>query len=249
MKINSISAVFVLIALSAMPGVARYRAASGPGFPAGQPCWGGDSDRILDSTWETMICGQKRPYDLVEFSHPVATARGSVTARLLIASAEARLSHYVPSSETDVRSVVEKVFQSLKDKNYSALYDTLPAGTRSRLTRERFASALRRTQDAYALDHMEVGKVKVSGNIAMVDTVLYGRLLKPFDTEGKIVVQQYLVKEDGSWKVATGDTATINRFLAANPAFARQFRIRPPRIFAKKDGAWVEFTPPRRPRQ
>ena len=86
----------------------------------------------------------------------------------------------------------------------------------------------------------------MSGNIAVVNTVLYGRLLQPFDTEGKIVVQQYLVREDGKWKVATGDNATVNRFLVANPAFARQFRIRPPRVYAKKDGGWVEFTPPKR---
>ena len=29
--------------------------------------------------------------------------------------------------------MVEQVFQNLKDKNYEALYDTLPAGTRSRI--------------------------------------------------------------------------------------------------------------------
>jgi len=28
----------------------QYRTASGPGSPAGQPGWGGGSDRILDST-------------------------------------------------------------------------------------------------------------------------------------------------------------------------------------------------------
>jgi hypothetical protein len=153
------------------------------------------------------------------------------------------------SNESDVRAAVESVFQTLRDKNYEALYDNLPTGSRSRISRERFASALRRTQDSYALERMEIGKVNVSGNIAVVDTVLYGRLLKPFDTEGKIVVQQYLVREDGKWKVATGDNATVNRFLSANPAFARKFRIRPPRVFVKKDGSWVEFTPPKRQRQ
>ena len=153
------------------------------------------------------------------------------------------------SNEAEVRAVVEQVFENLKNKNYEALYDTLPSSTRSRLSRERFASALRRTQDSYALNRMEIGKVNVSGNIAVVGTVLYGRLLKPFDTEGKIVVQQYLVREEGKWRVATGDNATVKRFLSSNPAFARQFRIRPPRIFVKKDGTWVEFTPPKRQRQ
>jgi hypothetical protein len=162
-----------------------------------------------------------------------------VTGRSLAATS-------VLSGEGEVRAVVERVFQNLKNKNYEALYDTLPTATRARMSRERFATALRRTQDSYALNRMEVGKINVSGNIAVVDTVLYGRLLQPIETEGKIVVQQYLVREDGSWKVATGDDATIKRFLSANPAFARQFRIRPPRIFMKKDGGWMEFTPPKR---
>jgi hypothetical protein len=153
------------------------------------------------------------------------------------------------SNEGEVRATVDKVFQNLKSKNYEALYDSLPANTRARITRERFASSLRRTQDNYALDRMDVGKIKVLGNIAVVDTDLYGRLLKPFDMEGKIVVQQYLVREEGKWKVATGDNATIQRFLKSNPAFARQFKIRLPRIFVKKDGRWVEFVPPQRSRQ
>ena len=152
------------------------------------------------------------------------------------------------SNEGDVRNAVESVFQSLKNKNYETLYDTLPSGARSRISKERFANSLRRTQDNYALDRLEVGKVKVVGDFAVVDTVLYGRLLQPLNLEGKIVVQQYLVREDGKWKMATGDNSTIQRFLKANPTFARQFRIRTPQVFVKKDSNWVEFTPPKRPR-
>lgn len=152
------------------------------------------------------------------------------------------------SPESEVRATVARVFQDLKSKNYDALYDNLPESSRAHVSRERFTSGLRRSQDTYALDHLEIGKVKTSGNIAAVDTALYGKLLKPFETEGKIVVQQYLVREAGKWKVATGDNATIGRFLAANPAFARQFPIRAPRVFIKRDGSWVEFKVPRRPR-
>jgi len=153
------------------------------------------------------------------------------------------------SAEAEVRATVTKVFQDLKGRNYDALYENLPASSRSHLSRERFTNGLRRSQDTYALERIEIGRIKTTGNIAAVDTVLYGRLLKPFATEGKIMAQQYLVREDGKWKVATGDNATIRNFLAANPAFARQFPIRPPRVFIKKDGSWVEFKMPKRPRQ
>jgi hypothetical protein len=116
------------------------------------------------------------------------------------------------------------------------------------MSRERFTNALRRAQDIYVLDRMEIGPVSVSNNLAVVDTVLYGRVLSPLETEGKIVVQQYLVREDGKWRVATGDRGTVNRFLASNPAFGRKFPLRQPRVYVKQGGSWVEFSPPRRPR-
>jgi hypothetical protein len=149
------------------------------------------------------------------------------------------------SDESDVRSTVQHVFQQLKSRDYGATYDSLPAATRKRMTRERFASALQRAQDRYVLDSISIGSVKVSGNIAVADTELFGRITKPFPAEGKIVVQQYLVREDGEWRVATGDTGTIQRFLKANPAFARKFPIRQPRIFMKQNNQWVEFKIPR----
>lgn len=148
------------------------------------------------------------------------------------------------SEETDVRGVVQQVFQQLQSRDYGGVYDSLPSSTRSRMARDRFVSALKRSQDRYVLDRINIGTVRVSGNVAVADTELYGRIAKPFEAEGKIVVQQYLVREDGRWRVATGDRATIQRFLKANPAFARKFPIRQPRIYVKQDGKWVEFNPP-----
>jgi hypothetical protein len=152
------------------------------------------------------------------------------------------------SADAEVRGTVQKVFQQLKARDYSALYDSLPALSRARMSRERFTSALKRAQDIYVLDHIEIGPVRVSNNLAVVDTVLYGRVLSPVETEGKIVVQQYLVREEGRWRVATGDSGTVKRFLASNPAFGRKFPLRRPRIYVKQDGSWAEFSPPRRPR-
>jgi hypothetical protein len=147
--------------------------------------------------------------------------------------------------EAEVRETVKEVFQQLRARNYGALYDLLPSSSRMRMSRERFTSALRRVQDMYELDRLDIGKLKVSGNAAVVDTVLYGRVVRPVNVQGKIVVQQYLVREDGKWRVATGDRATIQRFLASNPAFGRSFPIRQPRIYVQRDGKWAEFTPPR----
>jgi hypothetical protein len=150
------------------------------------------------------------------------------------------------SEVDDVRSVVQQVFQQLQSRDYGSLYDSLPSATRTRMSRDRFISALKRAQDRYVLDRINVGAVRVSGNLAVADTELYGHLAKPFEAEGKIVVQQYLVREDGKWRVATGDNATIQRFLKTNPAFARKFPIRQPRIYVKQEGKWVEMPSGRR---
>ena len=148
---------------------------------------------------------------------------------------------FAPSDQTDVRSALARIFDQLKGGKYEALYDTLPSSSRARLSRERFVSALQKTRSLYQLDRIEIGAVRVSGDLAVVDTVMYAHIAPPFDADGKLVVQQYLVREDGSWRVATGDRATIDRFLRSNPSFARKFPIKRPRAFIKQDGKWVEF--------
>jgi hypothetical protein len=148
-------------------------------------------------------------------------------------------------NQAEVRSTVQNVFEQLKAHNYGALYDLLPGASRNRLSRERFVSSLERAQGFYHLDRLDIGAIKVSGNLAVVDTVLYGRVVTPIQAEGKIVAQQYLVHEDGKWRVATGDQSTVKKFLASNPAFGKGFRIREPRIYVKQGDKWVEFNMPR----
>jgi len=149
------------------------------------------------------------------------------------------------SDQTDVRGTVQNVFEQLKSRNYSALYDLLPGASRNRMSRDRFVSALQRAQDFYQLDKIDIGAVKVMGNLAVVDTVLYGRVVNPIQAEGKIVVQQYLLREEGKWRVATGDQSTVKKFLADNPAFAKGFKIRQPRVYVKQNDQWIEFNPGR----
>lgn len=164
-----------------------------------------------------------------------------VVAMLLVFTGAAQA-----SDTADVRTTVQNVFEQLKSRNYSELYDMLPGSSRNRMSRDRFVSALQRAQDFYQLDRIEIGAVKVSGNLAVVDTVLYGRVVAPIQAEGKIVAQQYLLREDGKWRVATGDQSAVKRFLAQNPGFSKGFKIRQPRIYMKQNDKWVEFNPSRR---
>jgi len=146
-----------------------------------------------------------------------------------------------PSDQSEVRAAVQRIFDQLKAGEYEALYDSLPSSSRSRITRDRFAAALQRSRNLYRLDRIEIAVPRISGNLAVVDTVMYAHIATPFDTDGKLVVQQYLVREEGGWRVATGDRATIDRFLKSNPSFARRFPIKSPQAFVKQNGKWVEF--------
>ncbi len=146
-----------------------------------------------------------------------------------------------PSDESDVRATVQRVFDQLKSGQYGNLYDSLPSSSRGRITKDRFVNGLQRTSNLYRLDRIEIGAVRVAGNLAVVDTTMYAHISKPFDADGKLVVQQYLIREDGQWRVATGDDATINRFLKANPTFARKFPIRRPKAYINQNGKWIEM--------
>ena len=152
----------------------------------------------------------------------------------------------VVSDESDVRGTIQRVFDQLKSGQYAALYDGLPSSSRSRIAKDRFVSGLQRTSDIFQLDRIEIGAVRVSGNLAVADTTMYARVNKPLNADGKLVVQQYLIREDGQWRVATGDNATINRFLKANPSFARRFPIRSPKAYINQNGKWIEMPMGRR---
>lgn len=147
----------------------------------------------------------------------------------------------MPSDEGDVRATIQRVFDQLKSGQYGALYDVMPSSSRARISKDRFVSGLQRANDTFRLDRIEVGAVRVSGDLAVADTTMYAHVNKPFDADGKLVVQQYLVREDGQWRVATGDNATINRFLKANPSFARRFPIKRPQAYILQNGKWIEM--------
>ena len=165
----------------------------------------------------------------------------------LICTASGAAVSAAASDESEVRSAVQRIFDQLKAGQYEVLYDSLPSSTRSRVTRDRFVKGLQGSRNLYQLERIEIGPPRVSGNLAVVDTTMYAHIQQPFNADGKLVVQQYLVREDGSWRVATGDRATIDRFLKSNPGFARKFPIKRTRAFVQQNGKWVEIPLGKRP--
>src|SRR5205807_8947512 len=80
------------------------------------------------------------------------------------------------SDESDVRSAVQHIFDQLKNGQYEALYDSLPSSSRSRISKERLVQGLRRSQNMFQLQRIDIGQARVSGNLAVVDTTMYAHV-------------------------------------------------------------------------
>ncbi len=155
-------------------------------------------------------------------------------ALIIDASAKAK-----PDTTADVRAAVNQAFEQLRAGDYGGGYDVLPTASQKRIGRAQFVEALERSRGMFELDRMEVDRVSVAGNLAVVDTVIYATLRRPVQAEGKIVSRQYMVREGGRWRVTTGDRSTVRPLLASNPSFARKFPPTEPRVYFKRDGQWI----------
>jgi hypothetical protein len=163
-----------------------------------------------------------------------------IIAALVTSTVTATSRPRVANDQSDVRTAVQRIFNHLKSGDYGAAYDALPSSARARISRDRVVQGLQSTQGMLELQRIEIGSVSVSGDLAVVNTIMYAHI-KPVDADGKLVAQQYLVREDGQWKVLVGDNATINNLLKSNPAFARRFPIKKPQAFVNQNGKWEPF--------
>ena len=149
------------------------------------------------------------------------------------------------------RAAVQAFFTLLKTQQYQALYDYLPSQFQQQTTREQLTQSLKRLDSFITIGNLELGRVQQKGDFAVVDTTIYGKLKQPLKlngleiSEGRVATQQYLLKENGQWKVATADDRTRGYFLKRNPAFSKDFQLTRSQFAFKRDGQWQAFSPQR----
>ncbi|HQR34658.1 MAG TPA: NTF2-like N-terminal transpeptidase domain-containing protein [Blastocatellia bacterium] len=145
----------------------------------------------------------------------------------------------------DARSAVQSFFSLLKTQKYTELHDFLPSQLQKQTTREQLAESLKRLDQFLTIQRMEIGRVQQRGDYAVVDTTIYGNLKRTMNMngeevkEGRVSVQQYLLKEEGRWRITTADNRTRDFFLKRNPEFKQQFQLTQPQFALKQSGKWT----------
>lgn len=150
----------------------------------------------------------------------------------------------------DARGAVQGFFSLLKSQKYAELYDFLPSELQKQTTREQLTASLKRLDSVLAVERLEIGRVQQRGELAVVDTTIYGNLKRAMEfngeqvKEGRVSVQQYLFKENGQWKVVTADNRAKDFFLKRNPNFKQQFQLTQPQFAFRQGGKWTPFGQP-----
>jgi len=152
-----------------------------------------------------------------------------------------------PGGARVVRDTIEHYFQLLKTGRYEKIYDLLPASTRSLSSRQDFASGLSRLAGLLRFEKIEIGRIDQKGTLAVAATTVYGTLSQPITlndrviSRGRIVSQHYLVKENGSWKVASVNEQTLRLFLKEHPSAWTLFPQYTTRFELLSEGQWVRM--------
>jgi hypothetical protein len=167
----------------------------------------------------------------------------TIAAIIFVFSAHAQKARLTP------RATIQNFFAHLRAQQYAELYDYLPNQVQQYVTQAQLIQSLRRLGSFIQMERMEIGRIQQVGDFAVIDTNLYGRLKQPLKfegteiVEGRVAVQQYMIKEGQEWKVITADERSRALFLEHNPGFSRGFQLSPPQFAYKKDGAWKPIGP------
>ncbi len=189
-------------------------------------------------------------------SNFIRCAMTMLIAFSICAAAVAQNKTQSAGNQSNVRGAVQSFFSLLKSQKYSELYDFLPSQLQSQTSREQLTASLTRLGAYLTVERLQVGRIQQKGDFAVVDTTIYGNLKRTMNMngeevkEGRVTVQQYLLKENGRWKITTADNRTRDFFLKRNPEFKKQFQLSQPQFAFKQKGRWTPLgQPPNVPRQ
>jgi predicted DNA-binding protein YlxM (UPF0122 family) len=143
-------------------------------------------------------------------------------------------------TKSAVEQAIKRTFEMVRAHDYRNAYLALPNEARRETTLQNFMADLRESESRYVADRIEVKDIQVADKFALAHTTMYGRTVYPRSAEGKIIIQQLLVLEDGTWRVATSFRAFYKLLKKQQPELAKKYRIRRARVYTRDGNGWSE---------
>ena len=143
-------------------------------------------------------------------------------------------------TKSAVEQAIKRTFEMIRAHDYRNAYLALPNEARRETTLQNFMADLRESESRYVAVRIEVKDIQVADKFALAHTTMYGRTVYPRSAEGKIIIQQLLVLEDGTWRVATSFRAFYKLLKKQQPELAKKYRIRRARVYTRDGNGWSE---------
>ncbi|MFZ4985668.1 MAG: hypothetical protein ACOYLF_09425 [Blastocatellia bacterium] len=146
-----------------------------------------------------------------------------------------------------VRGAIEHYFSLLKNGHYDQIYDLLPEATQKKSSRPEMVAGLSRLAGLLRLEKIEIDRVEQKNGLAVATTTIYGTLTNPVTlngeaiSRGRIISQQYLVRERRFWKIASINERSLRLFLQENPAAGSLFPQAYTRLEVLSAGQWMKM--------
>ena len=174
----------------------------------------------------------------------ISNLRTVLLACLLALAAETRAAI---NDTKAVRGTLERYFILLKTGRYERVYDLLPLSAQSLTSRQEMVTGLSRLNDLLRFEKIEIGRIERKGDLAVAATAIYGTLIRPVSldgeaiSQGRITSQQYLIREQGGWKIGSINEATLRLFLKEHPTAGTLFAQQHTRFELLRSGQWVKM--------
>lgn len=151
------------------------------------------------------------------------------------------------NEETAIRGAIQRYFTLLKTGRYAQLYDSLPVSFQQQANREEVARSLGRLGEFLKLEQIEIGKIEQRGEIAVATTTILGALTRTITInnreirQGRVSSQQYLIRENRVWKIASANERTLRAFMKDHPEVEKLFPQTLTRFELLSDGKWIKM--------
>ncbi|MBN2134111.1 MAG: hypothetical protein JW737_00120 [Acidobacteria bacterium] len=145
----------------------------------------------------------------------------------------------------EVQSAYAKYSTALIMGEFKTAYDCLSSSQKKTTNYKLFVEANEKMSKVTNLKASQLSSLKMKGKYAAAKAVIYLDFI-PEDKDkqvlnGKIETPVYFIKENGEWKIATGEEENMKIFLKQHPDAAKLMEPFKTQVYYKQKGIWIGF--------